>query len=302
MRKPRCAAALCLALCLLLGACGAKADARPLRVPERPAVSLPPLAEKTDPPGCTPLPVYLDGLLCARGYEKRGCRYVPLAPLCDRAGLALRWYGGEDFFTLTLGSLRVEGEAGREYFTASGRFLYAPEGWLIRGEELLLPEHIAAALFGVAPQWDGEALRIGCAGLRLMEGGEDYYALNFPEEELYWLSHIINAEAKEEPLAGQIAVGNVVMNRVQSPDFPNTVFEVIYDTEHTIQFEPVALGGIREEPTEQAQIAAYLVLEGANVVGDCLYFVNPEYGSYWFDSALELRAVIGRHNFYADKD
>ena len=47
MRKPRCAAALCLALCLLLGACGAKDDARPLRVPERPAVSLPPLAVVT---------------------------------------------------------------------------------------------------------------------------------------------------------------------------------------------------------------------------------------------------------------
>ena len=49
-------------------------------------------------------------------------------------------------------------------------------------------------------------------------------------------------------------------------------------------------------------IASYLVLEGANVVGDCLYFVNPAYGSAWFDNTLELRATIGHHNFYADKD
>ena len=102
-----------------------------------------------------------------------------------------------------------------------------------------------------------------------------------------------------EPLEGQIGVGNVVMNRVNDPRFPGNVFSVIYDTEHTIQFEPIALGGIREDPTEQAQLAAWLVLEGANTVGDSLYFVNPAYGSWWFDSALQLVTAIGNHNFYA---
>ena len=89
------------------------------------------------------------------------------------------------------------------------------------------------------------------------------------------------------------------MNRVRDPRFPGDVFGVIYDTEHTIQFEPIALGGIREEPGEQAMIAACLVLEGADTVGDSLYFVNPASGSGWFDANLELVAVIGNHNFYA---
>ena len=89
------------------------------------------------------------------------------------------------------------------------------------------------------------------------------------------------------------------MNRVRDPRFPGDVFGVIYDTEHTIQFEPIALGGIREDPSEQAMIAACLVLEGANTVGDSLYFVNPASGSGWFDANLELVAVIGNHNFYA---
>ncbi|MEI3102536.1 MAG: cell wall hydrolase, partial [Oscillospiraceae bacterium] len=67
---------------------------------------------------------------------------------------------------------------------------------------------------------------------------EDYYELNYPSEELFWLSQIIHAEAWQQPLAGQIGVGNVVMNRVNSPDFPSTVFDVIFDMDHNIvQFE-----------------------------------------------------------------
>ena len=295
-------AALCLALCLALAGCGRASAAAALPNPERPPASLPPLAESRDDADEKPVPVYFDRLLSARGLEKLGCCFVPLGPLCRYAGLTPEWSGDEESFALRIDALRVEGEAGREYYTASGRYLYAPEGWLIRGEELYLSERMVDKLFHLESARDGDSLRFDCGGLELLRGGENYYELNYPEEELYWLSHIINAEAKFEPLAGQIAVGNVVMNRVWSEDFPDTVFEVIYDNEHVIQFEPVGLGGIRQDPSEQAVIASYLVLEGASVVGDCLYFVNPDFGSAWFDSALELRAVIGHHNFYADKD
>ena len=50
--------------------------------------------------------------------------------------------------------------------------------------------------------------------------------------DLYWLSRIISAEAKGEPLAGQIAVGNVVLNRTRSAAFPNTVKDVIFDKKY----------------------------------------------------------------------
>jgi len=295
-------AALALVFCLALAGCGRGAAQAVISVPERPAASLPPLAVRAAGTAYKPVPVYFDALLSARGLEKGGECFVPVGPLCSLAGYTPAWSGDETGFTLNIGALRVEGAAGQEYLTASGRYLYAPGGWIIAGEELYLPETVADKLFRLRSERDGDGLHLDCGELELLRGGENYYELNYPEEELYWLSHIINAEAKFEPLAGQIAVGNVVMNRVKSELFPNTVFEVIYDNEHVIQFEPVGLGGIRQDPTEEAVIASYLVLEGANVVGDCLYFVNPEYGSGWFDSALELRCVIGHHNFYADKD
>ena len=174
---------------------------------------------------------------------------------------------------------------GRELSTDSGDVLYLPGDTIER-------------LFGIEVSVSVARLELSTDKLAVISGGANYYELNYDAELLYWLPQIINAEAKFEPLAGQIGVGNVVMNRLSSPDFPDTIFEVIYDTEHTIQFEPISTGGIFMEPTEQATIAAYLCLEGCSTVGDCLYFVNPDYGSGWFDSSLELVETIGHHNFY----
>ncbi len=298
MAKPpvRFAAAL-LTLCLLLTACGSpgrqdvKRTAREAAVP-----ALPELSEA--PVGLTPIPVYLNGVLFTRGYERAGCLYVPPAPLCARAGVALSWEGDSKKIKLLLDSLSVEGRAGRDYLTASGRYLYAPEGWLTVGEDVFLPVHAVCRLFGLSAESGVDELRLSGSGLTLLQSSPDYYSLNFPEEDVYWLSHIISAEARGEPLEGQIAVGNVVLNRVRSSLFPDSVFAVIYDTEHAIQFEPIALGSILEDPTEEATIAACLALDGTELVGSCLYFVNPKYAGSWFDENLELAARIGRHNFY----
>ena len=286
-----------LALCLLLAACG-RADAEP----ESPS--------PTAAPALSPIPrhehaeeglrVYVDGLLTARGWAEDGCVYVPVRALCAALGFEQSWSGDEQRFELRVGELLLRGERDREYYTAGGRYVWAPEGWRIREGELCLPVSALCRIFSLetVTREDG-SLALSGEHAALLTGGADWYELNFPADELYWLSHIIAAEARFEPLAGQIGVGNVVMNRVRDPRFPDDVFGVIYDTEHRIQFEPVALGGIREEPGEQAVIAACLVLEGADTAGDSLYFVNPALGSSWFDSNLELVTSIGNHNFYA---
>ena len=114
---------------------------------------------------------------------------------------------------------------------------------------------------------------------------------------VYWLSRIIYCESGGEPLAGQIAVGNVVMNRVKSDKYPNTIYNVIFDP---YQFGPASTGIIERTPTEMAVIAAKICLEGYNVVGDSLYFINPNSSdSEWFTTSLRLNAVIGNHAFYA---
>ncbi len=252
--------------------------------------------------GWTAVPIYLDGLLLARGYGGGGTVYIPVGPICRYADISVSWEGDSERFTLHLDDLCCSGKCGQQYYYADGRYIYAPEDWLVHLGELYLPLNALCKLLNIQSRYIDSALHLEFSIMQILQGGENYYELNYSMEDIYWLSHIITSEAGIEPLAGKIGVGNVVLNRVQDPDFPNTVFGVVYDYKHTVQFEPVSKGTIHQEPKEEDMIAAYLVLEGANTAGSCLYFVNPDFGSYWFDNNLTLVTQIGRHNFYISKD
>ena len=118
----------------------------------------------------------------------------------------------------------------------------------------------------------------------------------YQEDVLYWLSHIINAESGNQPLTGKIAVGNVVLNRVASPRFPDTVYEVIFQKG---QFSPVANGSINLTPNAESVIAAKLCLDGANTVGNAIYFLNPRVSpNSWAARNRTHVATIGAHAFY----
>ena len=260
----------------------------------------PGLAAAADDGGAQSVPVYIDGLLSARAYVSGEAVFLPPEAVCAAARLSMSWSEDNGTLTLSVPGAVLTGHKDDGYFEADRRYIYAPDGWLVKGDVLYLPSDAVERLFGVKINVSEkrDRLELSTDKLAVISGGANYYELNYDAELLYWLPQIINAEAKFEPLAGQIGVGNVVMNRLRSPDFPDTIFEVIYDTEHTVQFEPISTGGIFQEPTEQATIAAYLCLEGYSTVGGSLYFVNPDYGSGWFDSSLELVETIGHHNFY----
>jgi N-acetylmuramoyl-L-alanine amidase len=120
---------------------------------------------------------------------------------------------------------------------------------------------------------------------------------------VYWLSRIISAESGGEPLEGKIAVGNVVLNRVKSPDFPNTIYGVIYDTAGGIQFEPVANGTVNNVPDPDSVLAAKLCLDGASVAGGSLFFLNPSLAtSFWITENRTKVAAIGSHVFTHKQD
>ena len=295
MRKPLLSALLALTLLLSVPAQAALAAPSPAPSP------LPSLVQRETPANFSAVPVYLDGLLLSRAYQWGDTVYVALRPLCRWAGLEMSWTGDAERLSLELDGLKVECRAGDQYYLADGRYIYAPENWFVRENELYLPRYALCKLLNLRDELRDGALLLDGSQLRVLRGGKDYYDLNFPLEDVYWLSHIIGSEAGIEPMEGKIGVGNVVMNRVRDPDFPDTVFGVVYDYEHTVQFEPVSKGTIHDDPKQEDIIAAYMVLEGANTAGECIYFVNPDYGSFWFDNNLDFVKKLGRHNFYVRK-
>ncbi len=118
-------------------------------------------------------------------------------------------------------------------------------------------------------------------------------------EDLYWLSRIISAEAKGESFTGQIGVGTVVLNRVKSGQFPNTVKGVVFDKKYGTQFTPVANGSIYSTPTESAVVAAKMCLDGYTLSGSVLYFLNPRIStSSWIQNNRKYAFRVGNHDFY----
>ncbi|WP_058486874.1 stalk domain-containing protein [Defluviitalea phaphyphila] len=125
------------------------------------------------------------------------------------------------------------------------------------------------------------------------------YSNFYSEEDLYWLSRLVQAEAGGEPFEGKLAVANCVINRKESDDFPNTIKEVIFDTNWGVQYTPVANGAIYNNPSEESIKAAKMALEGNNNIGECLYFLNPKKStSYWIIQNRTFYKTINNHDFY----
>ena len=180
----------------------------------------------------------------------------------------------------------------------NGRYFYLPDGLYELGGEMNWPLKELARMFGCTVTWDeaSNSINLDLTNVELLASGDEYYS----DEDVYWLSRIIYAESGNQPLEGQIAVGNVVLNRVADERFPDSVYEVIFDTTYGVQFSPVETGGIYAEPDEEAIVAAKLALEGYNTGGTALYFVNPAIGaSSWFNQTRTYVTSIGDHVFYA---
>ena len=120
----------------------------------------------------------------------------------------------------------------------------------------------------------------------------DISEVEFEESDRYLLANLIYCEAGGEPYAGQVAVGAVVINRVLSSVYPNTVTGVIYQK---YQFSPVGSGRLaiamaENRATASCYKAADEAMSGQTNVGNCVYFRTPIPG---------LTGIqIGGHIFY----
>ena len=116
----------------------------------------------------------------------------------------------------------------------------------------------------------------------------------FSESDVYLLARTIYAEGRGEPYTGQVAIGAVVMNRVRSPQFPNTISGVVYQ-KHA--FTAVSDGQINLTPNETAMQAARDAIGGWDPSGGALYYYNPAVATSSWIFSRETITVIGRHVF-----
>ena len=108
------------------------------------------------------------------------------------------------------------------------------------------------------------------------------------------LARVISAEARGEPYSGQVAVGAVILNRVEHPSFPNTIAGVVYQPG---AFTCMVDGQFNEPVTDSAYRAARAALNGADPSGGAIYYFNPDTATSAWIWSRPLITVIGKHRF-----
>ena len=185
---------------------------------------------------------------------------------------------------------------GSNVIYANGRTLFSmtPSAVMSNGR-MYAPASSVAKAIGLSYSYDGGIVSLR-GNINPITHGSVYYR----EDAVYWLSRIISAESRGESLLGQIAVGSVVMNRVDSELYPSTIWGVIFDKKYGVQFSPILDGSIYSAPVASAVVAAKICLEGFNVNKEALFFLYPRAStSSWIPNNREYLFSIGKHDFYA---
>ena len=245
--------------------------------------------------------LYVDGKQIddgGRSFDLDGTAYVPLIDVCTIFGVdSVSWDRVNHEATVYFEDMEVVFREDCGYVTANGRVILVDDAYIVRDNVLCVPAEVLCKCFtaGYRRNEGSDRVYIYTESIEPIESGDSYYG-----EDLYWLSRIIYAEAGHECLEGKIAVGNVILNRVASNKFPNTIYKVIFDRSCGIQFSPAYSGSIYRTPNSESVLAAKLVLEGVVVTEDALYFSpNSLATTSWAGRNRPYDTQIGGHTFFA---
>ncbi len=225
-----------------------------------------------------------------------GTTYVALRSFINElTSMNVSYYSARRTMEISGEGLSMSATDGSNIVYANGRVLYSlSPNVIMNNGRMYTPLSVLAKALGLT--YSDASSRAYLSGMvRPLTSGSVFY----DTDAVYWLSRIISAESRGEPLLGQIAVGNVVLNRVRSPLYPNTIWGVIFDKKYGVQFSPILNGTIYNAPSASAIEAAKICLEGYSITTRALFFLQPRLStSSWIPKSREYIFSIGNHDFY----
>ena len=145
------------------------------------------------------------------------------------------------------------------------------------------------AVDGIAGQKTLAAMGINSSGSSSSGGGSSTNS-----SDINLLSHLIYGESRGEPYTGQVAVGAVILNRVKSSSFPNTIAGVIYQRG---AFDAVSDGQINMSPDSTSKKAAQDAMNGWDPSYGAIYYFNPSTATNKWIWSRPMTVTIGKHRF-----
>lgn len=233
--------------------------------------------------------------LAVKGIKVGKTDYIPIRAAAEALGARYSYDQKSTTATLVADGLYMTVGSGCYVAYANDRVLFSLSPSVIMSDgRMYIPVEIFAKAVGMTVSRTTGYLRISGA-FRPITHAKNFYR----SDEVFWLARIIHAESSGEPLLGQIAVGDVVLNRVKSPLYPNTIYGVIFDRKWGVQFSPILNGTIYNTPSYLSTLAAKIAIEGYEVTGGALFFLEPRLSSSsWIPKSREYIFTVGRHDFY----
>lgn len=233
--------------------------------------------------------------LSVKGIVINSTYYVPFRAFANSIGASYSYDSKSKTSVMRINGITLSATDGCYVSYANDRTFFALSPTVIMNDgRMYVPAETIAKAVGM--NLESSSLSLAFSGeVKPLLSAERYYR----SDEVLWLARIIHAESRGEPLLGQIAVGNVVLNRVKSPDFPNTIYGVIFDKKYGVQFSPTLNGTIYNDPSYNSILAAKICLEGFDISEGALYFLYPPLStSSWIPRNREYGFTIGNHDFY----
>lgn len=233
--------------------------------------------------------------LSVKGLTINGIEYIPFRAAANAIGASYNYNSRTKTSVMTAKGLTLSSGAGCYVSYANDRTLFSISPTVIMNDgRMYIPADIFAKAVGMKASKTSSELNISGSYSPLAAASNYYRA-----DEVLWLARIIHAESSGESLLGQIAVGNVVLNRVKSPYYPNTIYGVIFDKKYGVQFSPVLNGTIYNTPSYNSTLAAKICLEGFDISDGAFFFLEPRLStSSWIPETRTYAFTIGRHDFY----
>jgi spore germination cell wall hydrolase CwlJ-like protein len=181
-------------------------------------------------------------------------------------------------------------------FNINSEALYSKTDEMELDESLLADKAVSA--FGIADITVSGQRVVNCDTI------EKEPAYSLCDDDIDVLCRIVEAEAGGEDENGKLLVANVVLNRVADESFPDTVREVVFQSDSgTSQFSPVSNGKYyKVTVSDETKAAVKRALDGEDISGGALYFVARKYADSskisWFENNLKFLFNYGGHEFY----
>ena len=240
--------------------------------------------------------VVINGVVLAvKGIVINDTHYIPTRAAANVLGASYSYDGTRRVATLTANGLKLVIGAGCYVNYANDRVLFSMTPNVIMSDgRMYMPVTAFAKAIGMTAKAAGDEVAITGRYSPILHGDSFYRA-----DEVFWLGRIIQAEAGGEPFLGKIGVGNVVLNRVKSAYYPNTIYGVIFDRKYGVQFSPILNGTIYNTPGYNSTLAAKICLEGFDVADGSFFFINTALAtSSWIPQSRDYAFTIGNHDFY----